>query len=318
MWLGVNSSINYSPTSTTDFYNGITPSVGGYTIYGNKDANGPSIYCPSTDPILINTAKSIAITKGDSPTISVASDAIVYLNSVSGIICVNMDYPNIVTSELVLMMDSGFTLSYPTAGTTWYDLSGNGVNYTFQNGASYNSSISSGIISFTGSSSQYANSTVTLFNSSTFKSFTANLWVYPTGAGNLVQVNGQTTPSTGYHYSAIEITAGGLISFGQWISGMSTIATSSQSLNAWYNLVLTYNGTTAAAYVNGTSVGSSNIIWSSPGANTFFALMANTGTNMGTNSYASGYVGAFSVYKKGLSSVEVTQNFNSLRSRYGL
>jgi len=99
---------------------------------------------------------------------------------------------------------------------------------------------------------------------------------------------------------------------------MSTIATSTQSLNAWYNLVITYNGTTATAYINGVSVGSTNIIWSSPGANTFMALMAIDTTNMVTGAYASGSLGAFMVYNRGLTADEVTTNFNTLRSRYGI
>jgi hypothetical protein len=143
--------------------------------------------------------------------------------------------------------------------------------------------------------------------------------VYPTGAGQIVSVDGQSTPNTGYHYTAIEITAAGLIYLGQWTGTNSVIATSSQSLNAWYNLAITYNGTTATAYVNGTSVGSSAIIWSAPGASTFFALMSQDSTNMSaTTAYASGSIGAFMVYNRALTADEVTTNFNALRNRYGI
>jgi hypothetical protein len=146
-----------------------------------------------------------------------------------------------------------------------------------------------------------------------------NLWVYPTGAGQIVSVCGSTTINAGYHYTAIEITAGGLIYFGQWTGAMTTIATSQQALNRWYNLVITYNGTTATAYVNGTSVGSSAIAWSSPGASTFFALMANDSTSMtATSAYASGSIGIFMAYNRGLSAAEVTQNYNATCKRYGL
>ena len=100
---------------------------------------------------------------------------------------------------------------------------------------------------------------------------------------------------------------------------MTTVATSSQSLNAWYNLVLTYNGTTATAYVNGVSVGSSAIIWSAPGASTFFSLMSQDATRMsGATAYASGSIGAFMVYNRALTADEITTNFNALRGRYGI
>ena len=223
----------------------------------------------------------------------------------------------IVQSGLVLHLDAGNAASYPGSGTTWTDLSSNSKNYTLTNGPTYSSS-NGGIITFAGASSQYATSATTLFNSTTFNTYTMNLWAYPTGAGNFVSVLGQATVNTGYHYSAIEISAGGTISFGQWTGGMTTIATSTKSLNAWYNLVITYNGTTATAYVNGASVGSTNIIWSSPGANTFMALMAIDTTKMVTGAYASGSLGAFMVYNRGLTADEVTTNFNTLRSRYGI
>jgi hypothetical protein len=175
-----------------------------------------------------------------------------------------------------------------------------------------------GVITFAGASSQYATTAATLFNSTTFNAYTMNLWAYPTGAGNFVQVNGQATPNTAYHYSAIEISAGGIIKFGQWIGSMSTIATSTQSLNAWYNLVITYNGTLPLLMSTEPALVASNITWSSPGANTFMALMAIDTTNMGTGAYASGSLGAFMVYNRALTADEVATNFNALRGRYGI
>ena len=35
--------VSKGPTSTTGYYDGITPPAGGYTIYLNKAGNGPSI-----------------------------------------------------------------------------------------------------------------------------------------------------------------------------------------------------------------------------------------------------------------------------------
>ena len=49
---------------------------------------------------------------------------------------VNRDPPEIVMEGLVLNLDAGFVPSYPTTGTTWYDLSGNGFNGTDFSGRS--------------------------------------------------------------------------------------------------------------------------------------------------------------------------------------
>jgi hypothetical protein len=46
--------------------------------------------------------------------------------------------PPIVTNGLVLNLDCGNRLSYPTSGTTWTDLSGNNNNGTLTNGPTFN------------------------------------------------------------------------------------------------------------------------------------------------------------------------------------
>ena len=224
----------------------------------------------------------------------------------------------VVDSSVMVWLDSSQSASFANVGSTWYDLTVNSKNYTLSNIPTYTYNNNGPVLTFAGASSQFTTSATTLFNSTTFNAYTINLWVYPTGAGQLVAVDGQATINTGYHYSAIEISAAGVIKFGQWTGGMTTIATSTQSLNAWYNLVITYNGSTATAYVNNTNVGSSAIAWSSPGASTFFPLMGIDTTNMGTTGYASGSVGAFMVYNRGLSADEVSNNFNALRRRYGI
>jgi hypothetical protein len=56
---------------------------------------------------------------------------------------------NLVTSGLILHLDSGNSGSYPGSGTTWTDLSGNGRNATLINGPVY-SSVDGGKIVFYG------------------------------------------------------------------------------------------------------------------------------------------------------------------------
>jgi hypothetical protein len=225
----------------------------------------------------------------------------------------------VINSNLMVWVDAAQTASYSGSGVTWTDLSGNGKNYTLTAGPTYSSTTGGGAITFASASSQYATTAASLYNSTTFPAYTMSLWVYPTGAGNFVQVNGSATPNSGYHYSAIEISAAGVIKLGQWTgAAVTTIATSTQSLNVWYNLVITYSSTLATAYVNGVSVGTSATAWSAPGASTFMALMAIDGTNMGTTAYASGSLGAFMVYNRALTADEVTTNFNALRGRYGI
>ena len=58
-YIGTND-VGKGPTSSTGYYNGITPSVSGYTIYLNKESNGPSIYTVATDGELVSLTNTLA------------------------------------------------------------------------------------------------------------------------------------------------------------------------------------------------------------------------------------------------------------------
>ena len=46
--------------------------------------------------------------------------------------------PKIVTNGLIFNADAGFTPSYPTSGTSWYDLGPSGNTGTLTNGPTFN------------------------------------------------------------------------------------------------------------------------------------------------------------------------------------
>jgi hypothetical protein len=124
--------VGKGPTSSTGYYNGITPPSGGYTIYLNKETGGPSIYTVSNDTQLISLTNSIAGTS-----YTTVNECLVYFAGQTDKMVLNRDYEGIVTDGLVLNLDAGFTPSYPKNGTTWYDLSGNNRHYTLKNGTSW-------------------------------------------------------------------------------------------------------------------------------------------------------------------------------------
>jgi hypothetical protein len=47
--VGVAGGADYGPSSTTGFWNGVTPPAGGYTIYVDKASQGPSIHVASNN-----------------------------------------------------------------------------------------------------------------------------------------------------------------------------------------------------------------------------------------------------------------------------
>lgn len=89
------------------------------------------------------------------------------------------------------------------------------------------------------------------------------------------------------------------------------------STNTWYQVVITYDGTTNhAVFVNGVQVGTSS------GAASRTLNTSNTPIYIGTSSLGwgdfKGKIAMLRIYNRALSSSDVAFNFNSLKSRFGL
>ena len=144
--IGVTSGTTYGPTSSTEYWAGISPPAGGYTIYENKDANGPSIRVPANSTVLIDYSNRLY--SGSS--ITTEAGALTYFNSLNTVICVNRDYEEIVTSGLTFLVDAGFTPSYPKSGNNWVNLGFSAITGTLTNSPTYSSS-NGGSLAFNGS-----------------------------------------------------------------------------------------------------------------------------------------------------------------------
>jgi hypothetical protein len=138
--------VGKGPTSTSGFYNGITPPRGGYTIYLHKDSNGPSIYVAATDSELVSITNKIASTN-----YTTSSECLSYFSTQTDSFVLNKDYDAIITDGLVYLVDSTCVSSYPNNGTTLYPIlnSGGVGNGALANGVSWDSS--TGVFTFDGS-----------------------------------------------------------------------------------------------------------------------------------------------------------------------
>ena len=105
-WIGTGD-VGKGPTSSTGYYNGITPPSGGYTIYLNKESGGPSIYTVNNDTQLISLTNTIA-----GQTFTSTTQCLVYYAGQTDKVCFNRDYEPIITDGLVLNLDAGFDGSY--------------------------------------------------------------------------------------------------------------------------------------------------------------------------------------------------------------
>jgi len=158
--------------------------------------------------------------------------------------------------------------------------------------------------------------------------FTAEVWVYPSDYGVVLSVTNTPTPSTSYHYSALEFTNSGgkpLPEFGIWNgTGITSDSGTALEFDAWYNMAITYNASTNTmkGYINGSQVATANVNYDSPhddGVTAHYLLFgAGDPTNMGDGTYFDGRLGDIRVYNAELSAAQITTNYNNTKVKYGL
>ena len=226
----------------------------------------------------------------------------------------------IVSTGLILNYDIGNASSYPGTGATVTDLQANS-NATLFNTPTY----ASGYLTFNGTN-QYLTTNTSLNSklspANTSKVISIFLWAYMTDDGVLITELGQTALNNGWYDSQIERVTGTL-RFSVWSNQPGFASTVATSLNTWYYIGFTYDGTTLRGYVNGAAAGTGTYFRSSPyvdggGVGLHYAVAAGVGTNLGDGTYSNMRLGAFQVYNTALSAGQVTTNFQAGRGRYGV
>ena len=235
-------------------------------------------------------------------------------------------YGGIVTNGLVLNLDAGFTPSYPTTGNTWYDVSSGGNNGALTNGPTFNSS-NGGSIVFDGVDDCVYKSTFPQMNSAT--NMTISCWC--TFADN---------GSPGRYLWSIGQDAGGsagglaLVAYGFSVAGGANkllfelgsaagrvIYTGTLQQNVWYNFTVTADGTNTKIYANGnlnnTASQGSGAITSSAGLSVGSYLSNGTPPSPSLF-FHNGKIANFQVYNRVLTPVEIQQNYNAMKGRFGL
>jgi hypothetical protein len=222
---------------------------------------------------------------------------------------------NIVSNGLLFYVDAGYRPSYPTTGTTWYDVSGYGRNGTLTNGPTY-SSANGGSIVFDGTDDFCPTGAFALSSSTSSLSF--NFWVKMSGSTSQNQfflnkdgygfphiTIGRVNNSDSLRFNFEE----GPYVFTNYFSGTN---------NTWVNvqLVVTYGNATVRAYKNGVFYGT-QISSTSPQNFPYTNTALNIG-GLGYGGYVTGNMSIVQIYNKALSNSEVLQNYNAQKSRYGL
>jgi hypothetical protein len=219
---------------------------------------------------------------------------------------------NIITTDLLLYLDAGNVSSYPGSGNTWYDLSTN-VNHgtlatssmanTASNPKKFTFNGTSNYVSFTPSKLNvpYTGKTVVVaakmdpnFGTNVYRAIFGNSSAYSRNFNFYIYQNG-----LGYK---IHFADAGINGF----SDLLTLVT-----NQWYVFAVTQENNTVKFFVNGVLVSSTS------GPLSQYQSSAEEYVGRADN-YWFGDIGSIFIYKRGLSELEISQNFNAIKSVYGL
>lgn len=228
--------------------------------------------------------------------------------------------PSIVTNGLVLCLDAANPKSYPGSGTTWTDLSGNGKNFTWNSSPSFTSdgaksyfstlnnrctgpaSNSFGINNTSGYTIFLVCMQNALVSTGAFKFYSSapynrGIFSHCTWSDDVVYFDqGGCCGSD----TRTNVSSGGSQTWNIWtfrrLSGSSTRSISK-------------NGSTLVTNTNAAA----NIDLNSTGVD-----LGSSDEYGGNSSTWNARLNSFYVYNRGLTDIEIQQNFNALRGRFGI
>ena len=217
----------------------------------------------------------------------------------------------IVQQGLVLNLDAGNPYSYAGAGTTWYDVSGTGNNSTLSNGPTYNTDIG-GNIAFDGVD-DYAD--VTIANLTT--TVTLDFWVKYTNLTSNMIFGFLLYDIYGYSGAL------GFNTANSDVYGLnSTQVTNLGIIGNWKHIVFVMRNdvsyTNNKIYVNGVVQTLSQVLGSESSKSFNSGNARISGWRNDSGYKLPGSIGSFKAYNRELSAVEVLQNYNATKGRFGL
>ena len=219
--------------------------------------------------------------------------------------------PDTITNGLVLTLDAANKLSYPSTGTTWYDLSGNANNGTLTNGPTF-SNANSGCIVFDGVD-DYVN---VPYNASTISFPTNNaticVWyrVSTVGDGYGALVTQRSVTGSGIQSYMISTR---LYADGGGTAGVSSNTVIPNGTIAFGGIVYDKTNSFLKLYVNG--VYDNQVSYTGNIQDTYPIRLGNSA--FGDGSFP-GNIYLASVYNRALSASEILQNYNVTKTRFGL
>ena len=227
----------------------------------------------------------------------------------------------LITTDLLLYLDADNPASYPGSGNgnTWYDLSANLNHGTLSTIAIANTASTPKKFTFDGTTGTnvsfntakfnvtYTGKTVMFAAKMDANSFGANLYRALFGSSSGRNFNFYLMQSgSGYklHFSTASAS---WANQGSWYSDVVQLAT-----GQWYVFAFTHDETSARFFLNGQLVGTTT-------GTSILQYQTTPDERLGGgDNFWKGDINTALIYKRGLSNAEILQNFNALKTRFGL
>ena len=215
---------------------------------------------------------------------------------------------NIVTNGLVLNIDAGNTRSYAGVGNTAYDIAGTGITASLFNGVGFNNA-NNGSFSFDGTNDYIEFLPSSIFNLGT-GDFTFLAWHKTTNKSGYSTI---LSIDDGNGTGIIFYTNIGSGVFRNWVAGQARNGNIDICTGIWNLVALTRSSGNCTQFVNGVS----DVTFSAAGSLSVSGRSLFVGKIL-NELYYNGNISQVQIYNKALSSTEILQNYNALKSRYGL
>jgi len=227
------------------------------------------------------------------------------------------DSPNQIIQKGLLLHLDGRVSSYPEAGTTWYDMSGNGHNFTFQSTPNH-AKFNGGYINKDGAEpgpynqgdSNYAFGNYSRLDIK--RDFTSECWMKATQATTY-----RTMISWGVHTTNqdrsmwLESGSGKLCLYFFGTTDNMTVGSMDLRDGAWHHCVATWDGKIGRVYVDGHLEGARYLT-----AGDFTYGGTWIGANPSTSYRFNGSIGYAAIYNRALSLSEIRYNYFASCQRF--
>ena len=215
---------------------------------------------------------------------------------------------NVVTSGLVSFLDASNVISYPTSGTSWKNLISGSPNSTLTNGPTY-SNTNGGVLQFDGVDDYATAASPGTYSEYTFMFFCK--WVNSTATNRIMGLDTFGTytifipENVAFHYNPL----GGVPSSVVFYSGVNV------GIGNWCNIAISVSASKSLVtiYINGVARNTTSVIPSGSWAGNYIL-----GAQYSSALYSNCQIGNFMLYDRELNALEVSQNFQVQKSRFGL